>query len=200
MDHFYCNLVRPTFDDLSVIKITSDEIRMQAGLRDPRQRKQQVGERRKEACGPENRKRNKGGKNGVTCGGCVIFLIASTETGNGAVTHRKWADGKDKLQKSSGSHRSMPKQLRKDKNERILFFDFPKTSKQSKITPNMQHSFRYECHWCCWWRTVQSVCLKPQRGWEISSSVHDHGPTYERVLWFKTYVYMLDLLSLWGVS
>lgn len=65
MDKIYCNLVGPTFDDLSVIKIMSDEIRIQAGLRATRQRKQQVGERRKETCRPENRKRNKGGKTGL---------------------------------------------------------------------------------------------------------------------------------------
>lgn len=50
------------------------------------QEKQQ--DRRKETCRPQNRKRNKGGGQ-VMDGGCVISLIASTETGNGAVTHGK---------------------------------------------------------------------------------------------------------------
>lgn len=65
-----------------------DQIRTQAGERATRQEKQQGRERRKETCSYENRKRNKR-ENGVKRGGCVIFLMASTETGNGAVTHRK---------------------------------------------------------------------------------------------------------------
>lgn len=74
----------------------------------------------KRRAGPKIEKETRG-ENGVTGGGCVISLIASTETGNGAVTHRKWADGKDKLQNGSGNHRPMPMQRRKDHIKRILF-------------------------------------------------------------------------------
>lgn len=53
-----------------------------------RQEEQQVQEAGKRRKGPKIEKETRG-ENGVTGSGCVISLIASTETGNGAVTHRK---------------------------------------------------------------------------------------------------------------
>lgn len=55
---------------------------------------------------PEIVKRNKENREDW----CVISLIVSTETGNGAVTHRKWADGGDK----AGKWLRKSKQVRSD--------------------------------------------------------------------------------------
>lgn len=73
--------------DLQVIKNRLwDQIRMQAQLHAKKNSKYKEGGKRH--AGPKIEKETRG-ENGVTGGGCVISLIASTETGNGAVTHRK---------------------------------------------------------------------------------------------------------------
>lgn len=64
------------------------------------------GRRKKKRADSRNSKK----KQGELVVWCVISLIVSTETGNGAVTHRKWADGGDK----AGKWLRKSKQVRSD--------------------------------------------------------------------------------------